>query len=140
MIALLLLLFLLTRVPLAGDAETEITDVVTNLAAALSDNSPQRFLRVLDRNMAGYGQIEHDLRALAGDTDISCSIELIGNTGSADSQQADLDWYMVLRSQQDQNLIERRRTKVTIKMEKRGKKWVVTGFSPLSIFAAITVR
>ena len=47
---------------------------------------------------------------------------------------------MSLKSQQDENLIERRRTKVTIKIEKRGKKWVVTSFSPISIFAPMTAK
>jgi hypothetical protein len=47
---------------------------------------------------------------------------------------------MVLKSQQDENLLERRRTKVTVKLEKRGKKWVVTSFTPISIFAPMTAR
>jgi hypothetical protein len=140
MIARLLILLLLTRIPLFGDPEQDITEVVVNLASALSDNNPQRFLRTLDHDMPGYRELEHSLTALASDTDISCSVDLIGNTGSPTAQQADLDWYMVLRSQQDQNLIERRRTKVTVKIEKRGKKWVVTAFSPMSVFAPMTTR
>jgi hypothetical protein len=140
MTARLVILFLLTCLPLAGDAEQDITDVLTNLASALSENNPQLFLKTIDHDMPGYHQIEHDVSALASDNWVSCSIELISNTGSATGQQADLDWYMVLKSQQDENLIERRRTKVTVKMEKRGKKWIVTSFSPISIFAPMTAK
>lgn len=140
MMARLLILFLLTRLPLSGDAEQDITDVVTTLVSALSDNNPQLFLRNLDRDMPNYLQIEHDLTGLASSTQIGCSVDLIANSGNATQQQADLDWYMVLSSKQDQNLIERRRMKVTIKIEKRGKKWVVTAFNPVSVFAAMSVR
>jgi hypothetical protein len=131
---------LFVGLPLLGDPEQEVTDVVSTLAGALSAGNPELFLKTLDHNMAGYRKVEQDLNALAGDTDISCTIELLTNSGTASSQTADLDWYMVLKSQQDENLLERRRTKVTVKLEKRGKKWVVTSFTPISIFAPMTAR
>jgi hypothetical protein len=140
MIMRLLVFILLSQAPVLGDAEQDITGVVSTLATALSENKPELFLKTLDHDMQGYGQIEHDLTGLANDTLISCSIDLIGNSGSATEQKADLDWYMVLKSQQDENLIERRRSKVTVRIEKRGKKWIVTAFSPASIFAPMTAR
>jgi len=140
MMTRLLILLLLIRVPLFGDAEQDITDVVTNLASALSDNNLQAFLKTLDHDMANFGEIQHDVNALLSDSVISCSVDVIGTAGSGTALSADLDWYMVVRSQQDQNLIERRRTKVSIKVEKRGKKWVVTSFSPVSVFALMTAR
>jgi hypothetical protein len=140
MIARLLILLLLTRIPLFGDAEQDITDLVTTLTSALSENNPQLFLKTLDHDMPAFAQIQHDVNALLAESVISCSVEVIGTTGSGTSLQSDLDWYMVVRSQQDQNLIERRRTKVTIKVEKRGKKWIVTSFNPISVFALMTAR
>jgi hypothetical protein len=133
----LLMAFLLTGGLLAGgEAEDDITSVVSTLASALSGNNPQLFLKTLDKAMPEYGKIERDVNALATDTQISCSVDLIAVRGT----EADLDWYMVLRSQQDQNLIERRRTKVTIKIERRGKHWVVTAFTPISVFAPLKTR
>ncbi len=120
----------------AGDAEEDITSVVSTLASALSGNNPQLFLKTLDKGMPDYGKIERDVNALAVDTLINCSVDVIAIRGN----EADLDWYMVLRSQQDQNLIERRRTKVTIKAERRGKHWVVTGFTPVSVFGPLKTR
>jgi hypothetical protein len=140
MIGRLLILVLLTQLPIFGDAEQEVTDVVSELASALSANNPQRFLKNLDHAMPDYRKIEQDVSALAGDTLIGCAIELITTEGAPAAQTADLDWYMSLKSQQDENLIERRRVKVTIKIEKRGKKWVVTAFSPISIFAPMTAK
>jgi hypothetical protein len=140
MMARLLILLLLTRLPLFGDAEQDITDVVSSLASALSGGNAGVFLKMLDREMPGYRQIEHDITALTADTAINCSIDLIADRGSDAARDADLDWYMVLRSQQDQNLIERRRVKVMVKMEKRGKKWIVTAFTPTSIFSPMTAR
>jgi hypothetical protein len=135
MIARLLILLLLTRLPLFGDPEQEITNVLTTLASALSDNNPERFLQMFDHDMPDYHQIEQDVVAIANDNWVSCSIEILTNAGTATAQQADLDWYMVLKSQEDENWIERRRTKVTVKIEKRGRKWLITSFSPASIFA-----
>ena len=140
MIVRLLILLLLTRIPLVGDAEQDITEVVSTLAAALSDNNAPRFLKILDPAMPAYRQLEHDVTSLMSDTLIGCSVDLIGNTGADTAQQADLDWYMVLSSKHDTNLIERRRTKVTIKIEKRGKKWIVTAFNPVSIFTPMVPK
>ena len=133
----LLIAFFVTGGLLAGgEAEDDITSVVSTLASALSANNPQLFLRTLDKAMPDYGKIARDVNALATDTQISCSVDLIAIRGT----EADLDWYMVLRSQQDQNLIERRRTKVTIQVERRGKHWVVTAFNPSSVFAPLKIR
>ena len=140
MMGRLLLLLLISRLPLWADAEQDITEVVSTLASALSGNSAQRFLKNLDHDMPDYRQIEHDIHGLIADTLIGCSVDLIANTGSETARQADLDWFMVLSSKQDENLIERRRTKVTVKMEKRGKRWIVTAFSPMSIFAPMTAK
>lgn len=140
MIARLLILLLLTSMPLLGESEDDVTSVVTSLATALSENNPPLFLKSLDRDMSNYRDIERQITALASGALIDCTIEVIGITGSGTAQQADLDWYMVLRSQQDENLIERRRTKVTVKVEKRGKKWIITSFSPSSIFAPMAPR
>ena len=136
----LTLLLLLTTASLPGDAEQDITDVVSTLATALSESNVPEFLKALDHDMPDYYQLEHDVSGLVSATLISCSVDLIGNTGSATAQTADLDWYMVLKSQQDENLIERRRTKVIMKIEKRGKKWIVTSFKPISLFAPMTAR
>ncbi len=140
MIWRLLILLLLTRAPAIADGEQDITDVVSTLASALSANNPQQFLKALDPQMPGYRQIEHDLNALADQNLVSCSVDLIANSSEGAAQKAELDWYMSIRSQQDENLFERRRAKVTIKIEKRGKKWLVTYFSPLTIFAPMQAR
>jgi hypothetical protein len=135
-VPLLLILPLLTF----GDAEQDVTDVVSTLAGALGDDNPQLFLKNLDHGMAGYRQLEQDIVALAAENFISCTVEVISSNGTGSALTADLDWYMSLKSQQDENLIERRRTKVTIKIEKRGKKWVVTSFSPITIFAQMKAK
>ena len=139
MMARLLLLGILPLLAFA-DGEQDVTDVVSTLAGALSDDNPQLFLKTLDHAMPGYRKLEQDIAALLSQNLISCTIEAIANSGTPTVQSADLDWYMVLKSQQDENLIERRRTKVTLKIEKRGKKWVVTSFSPVSIFAPMSAK
>jgi len=140
MIARLLMLLCLARLPLCADAEQDITAVVSTLASALSGHNPELFMKTLDRDMPVYQQIDREIHALLSATDVACTVEVLTNAGTPSVQTADLDWYMSLKSQQDENLIERRRTKVTIKIEKRGKKWLVTSFSPISVFAAMTAR
>ena len=46
------------------------------------------------------------------------TVEVISTGGAGAPPTADLDWYMVLKSQEDYNIIERRRTKVTIGLKK----------------------
>src|ERR1039458_624204 len=77
MIVRLLLLLLLAAAPLRGDPEQDITEVVSTLAAALSANNPPAFLKAIDHASPVYPQLEHDVTALATDTLIECSIELI---------------------------------------------------------------
>lgn len=139
MIARLFIFFLLT-LPLFADAEDDVTEVVSTLAGALSDNNPQLFLKSFDHAMPEFRKIEQDINALTSQTLISCTIEVISSSETPSGITADLDWYMALKSQQDENLLERRRTKVTIKIEKRGKKWVINSFGPISIFAPMTAK
>jgi hypothetical protein len=136
----LVLLLLAFATPLRADSEQVVTDVVSTLTSALSENNSELFLKTLDHKMPGYGQIEQNVIALMAQTLISCSVEVISTGGTEAAPTADLDWYMSLKSQQDYNVIERRRTKVTIALEKRGKKWVVTSFSPLSLFAPMQAK
>ena len=139
MIARLIIGFLFA-VPLLADVEQDVTDVVSTLAGALSNNNAQLFLKSLDPAMPEYRKIEQDVTALASQTLIGCAVEVLSSSGTPAGLTADLDWYMSLKSQQDESLLERRRTKVTIKIEKRGKKWIVTSFSPISIFAPMTAK
>lgn len=134
----LAVLFLAT--PLFADGEQDVTDVVSILASSLSESNAQSFLRTLDHGIAEYPQLERDVTALIGQTLISCSVDVIGATGPPTAKTAELDWYMALKLQQDYNIIERRRVKVTMKIEKRGKKWVVTGFQPATLFAPMQVK
>ena len=146
--AVLMSLWITTASPLntlkgriaSWEVQQVVTDVVSDLAGALSDDNPQLFLKSLDHAMPDYRKIEQDVTALASQTLIGCTIEVLSTHETPPTLTADLDWYMSLKSQQDENLLERRRTKVTIKLEKRGKKWVVTSFSPISIFAPMTAR
>ena len=140
MTARLAVVLLLAALPMCGDGEEEVTKVVSTLAGALTANNPELFLKSMDHNMPDYRKLEQDVDALSRYTEIGCTIEVISTAGNAASQTADLDWYMALKSQQDENLVERRRTKVTIKIEKRGKKWIVTSFSPISVFAPLVAR
>lgn len=131
---------LLLASPAFGDAEQDVTSVVSILASALSEGNPQLFLKTLDHGSPDYVRIERDVTALISQTLISCSVDVISAEGSETAESAELDWYMALKSQQDYNIIERRRTKVTLKIEKRGKKWIVTSLLPVSIFAPMQLK
>ena len=126
--------------PLCADSEQVVTNVVSTLATALSANNPQLFFQAIDRKMPEYEKFEQAVEALLAQNIVACTVEVISTGGTDAAPTAELDWYMVLKSQEDYNIIERRRTKVTIGLEKQGKKWAVTSFSPLSVFAPMRVK
>lgn len=134
MILRLVLMGVVLVAPLSADSEQVVTDVVSTLATALSANNPQLFFQAIDRKMPEYEKFEQAVEALLAQNIVACTVEVISTGGTGAAPTAELDWYMVLKSQEDYNIIERRRAKVSIALEKQGKKWVVTSFSPLSVF------
>jgi len=117
------------------DEAREIWDVLTGLAAALSQGSPAQFLEAFDRSMPGYRMLETNVTALLGQYEVQSSIELLREEPGGAARTVELDWFLQLEEQRDAGAVTRRRERVSCRIEKRGKKWRITGIEPLAFFA-----
>lgn len=131
----LFLLGSLTAIAARGDARQEVIDLFGSMAAALTENTPDVFLRALDPSMPNYAQITSNVTALAAQNDLSSAIEISKQEGGEDTQVVELDWILEIRGRGQSQLSERRQMVVRSRLERQKKKWRVMSLEPVSFFA-----
>jgi len=128
---------------IAASPDTPYTRV-SKLASYLSDGEPVGALEAFDKKMPGYGEVAADVQALAAQNQVLCSIDVVGDKeqddDSASVHHLDLDWYMTLTSRADEGLVERRRERVAVTLQRYGKDWRITSISPEQILAPLAVK
>jgi hypothetical protein len=143
----LTLSLLLFSAVVAMDADTPYIRI-SRLASYLSDGETIGALEAFDKGMKGYGVIAENIAALSAQTEVLCSIDVVSDK-EADQPDAsvhhlDLDWYMMLKSRADTALIERRRQRVAVTLQrfddKTGRVWRITSLSPEQILAPLIIR
>jgi len=115
---------------------------ISNLATALSQSDPDDVLSYFDSQMKDFGAIEANIEALTAQADVSCAIDIVADEESNGVHKLDLDWFMELKSQGDNNdpQLERRRVRVQVEMKQVKGRWKITSLSPLSIFDPIRIQ
>ena len=119
---------------------------MTKLASYISDGETVGALESFDKNMKDYGAIAEDIAALAAQTEVLCSIDVVADKEAddetSDVHHLDLDWYMMLKSRLDDGLVERRRQHVAVTIQRVSAKaaWRITALSPVQILAPIAVK
>jgi hypothetical protein len=117
-IARRLLLAALAGTPLrSADDRTTALEAVAPLAAALSDNDADAFLRRISRDAPDYSKLRNNVVTLVAEADVTCSIEYIRREDGA----YELDWYIQLRSKITSGVMERRHGVVKIVLDTKGK-------------------
>lgn len=117
------------------DEAREIWDLLTRLAAALSQANLTEFLEGFDRSMADYQRLQANVAAMLGQYEVQSSIEVLRDEGDVAARTVELDWFLQLEEQRDAGAVTRRRERVHCRLEKRGKKWKITGIEPVAFFA-----
>lgn len=118
-----------------ADETREIWDVLTQVASALSRGNLTEFLDSFDRSLPGYQTLEANATALLREYEVQSSIEVLNEEASGAARTVELDWFLQLEEQRDAGAVTRRRERVHCRLEKRGKKWKITGIEPLALFA-----
>jgi hypothetical protein len=141
---------LLTGALLFGqDATPPWYNRLAKLAMYISSGDAVSALESFDKNMPRYGVIAEDLQALAAQADVTCSIDPVSDKEADDAlsdvHHLDLDWFVMLKSRLDPNLVERRRQRVAVTMHlfKSGSgpgAWRITSLAPETILAPIVIR
>ena len=115
---------------------------IANLASALSQNDPDDALSYFDSQMKDFGAIEANVEALTAQTDVACSIDIVSDEEAGGVHKLDLDWFMELKPQGDNNdpQVERRRVRVQVEMKLIKNRWKITSLAPLSILDPIKIQ
>lgn len=120
----------------AADPAEEAWLVVSDLAAALGRGSDTEFLSAFDSAAPGFTALRASVTALIAAAEVESSIDPVGNTGDGAARRVEVDWQMHLVDRTGLGRVTRRRETVTIRMEKRGRKWKVVGIAPAGFFSA----
>ena len=121
---------------LAIHAETrdDLRDVLARMATSLSSGNFSAFFKPIDPAMPGYAELRQQIAGLTAYAELSSSVEIQSAAGDEKKQTAKVDWYLQLKSRDEQAVSAQRRETLRFDFEKRGKQWIVTRIEPVSIF------
>jgi hypothetical protein len=122
----------------AADAQQQVFDLFTKIAAALSDDDPAMFIEAVDPGMPNFQDFRRDLVALTDLAAVTNSIEVVSDNGDETHRTEELDWFLEIVGNSDPHPVERRREVVKFKLERKGnkvQKWKIVSIEPLHFFA-----
>ena len=137
--ALSLAACLLLAAPLPAADQTPYS-TLAKLASSLSENDADGALEIFDAQMKDYGEIEQNIDSITSQADISCDIEILTETEAAGVHKLDVDWFLQLKSQTDDALLERRRERVQLEMRQIKGRWKIVSMSPLTILDPLQIK
>ena len=104
-----------------GDTQQELIDLFTSMASALSEASPDVFLRAIDPSMPGYERFAANIYALATQNALSNSIEIITQKGDDRAQAVELDWLLDISGKGESQVFVRREVIAKCRPERQKK-------------------
>jgi len=121
--------------PLLAGAREDILDLFTAMASALSEGNGLAFLDHVDHSMPNYQKLEQNVLALVAQNEILSSLDVLKQEGTDEEQDVELDWFLQIRSREENGPLERRRHNVKCRLKRTKKKWKATSLEPVSFFA-----
>ena len=104
-------------------------------ASGLSDGDAEAFLRPFDAAMPGFEALRADVHGLVERAEVLSAVELLADEGDEARRAVEADWTMRIRERSlGSRVVERRRT-LKFRLERRGKRWTITGLEPAGFFA-----
>jgi len=128
------MLVCLAGVCLYADAESDVNSLFGSLTDALAEVNAPGFMAAFDKNMPGYEQLKTAVEALVNQAEVSSSVEPLKNEGNDSKRMVDLDWYLEVRSLQQDGPIIRRREVIHCELEKENKRWKIVSLQPIAFF------
>lgn len=123
---------LLLPAVLMADERSDVIDAVTPLASALSNGDAEDFMRRISESAPDREALRNNIHALLGQAEITCSVRLV----NIDNGRAELDWLMDIRSRATQNLLERRKGAVAVRIRNRE----ILSVEPAAFFRPAVIR
>jgi hypothetical protein len=129
-------LILAVLVPaLRADDSTDVWDLLTQVAEALSEGNLDEFFAAFDRMTPDYQTLMTNVSGLVREYEVGSTIEPLSEEGDGHTRTLELDWFLELVEQEDNTNITRRRDRVRVRVVKTGKKWKITSLEPVAFFA-----
>lgn len=135
-----LLFFAVTRILPGGgeqqaNAEQQIWDLFTAVAAALSAGDAVEFMKCFDPAMTDREKLRAYVAGLIDEGDLQSSIEIRSDEGDDHARTVELDWLLEIVEREDAAGLTRRREIVKCRLIKAGKSWRIAAFDPIALFA-----
>jgi len=102
---------------------------LSDLASSLSEGNPAGAMSAFDKSLPNYQTISNNIYAMTSQADITCSIDPVDQNGN----DVEVDWFLMLRSKEDQGPTERRQMTVKLTVVKAGKSYKITAINPATI-------
>ena len=115
----------------ADDSST--LDLLTKLAARLSDGNSTGAIDPFSKNIPGYGDVVRNLDALASQYEIICTIEIREEFGDEAHRKTETEWFLQLKSKQQDGPTARRNSVVRIETQRASGKWRITSMEPRTL-------
>ena len=120
---------------LAAGAQSEVRDLLRDIAGAMAEGNARRVAGFIDPRLRDFARLERDLTALVEQYEITTAIDVVRDEGDERSRALELDWYLQIRTRDLTGVLERRRQAVKCRVEKQGRKWRFVALEPLDFFA-----
>jgi len=119
---------------LGADAHDDVIELVTSMAAALTEVNVPQFMAAFDKDLPDYGRLVTNVTALVYQAEVSSSIVPLMESGDEQKRSIDLDWFLEVRSLQQDGPIVHRREIVNCELQKIKKHWKIVSIRPLEFF------
>jgi len=106
-------------------------EAVATMAEQLSSDNARGFVRMFSPSMEGYEELRRNVESLDAAYEISSSIEILGQKENTLS----VDWFLELKPKSGVGQLIRRRERVSLEFQSKGKQLEVIKFQPISLFS-----
>lgn len=113
----------------------EFVDFFGLLAARLSQEGIEDFLKAFSKKFAERERLTSDVRALALVAEVASSVEVLSVNGEGDSREVRLDWFLELRPRSESGELRRRKETLTVKLARRKRNWEIVELQPVAFFS-----
>lgn len=128
-----------------ADTHDDVMEVLTKMAAALTEASGDgarnaggnvaEFMSAVSKDMPDYDTLRNNVTALMNNAEVSASILPLMEDDAGESYKVDLDWFLEIRSLEQDGPVVRRREVVHCELHQEKKHWKVVSLKPIDFFA-----
>jgi hypothetical protein len=133
----------------ADDAHDDVMEVFANMSGALAEVGGQgagsargnvaKFMASVSKDMPQYETIKSRVTGLIRDAEVSSTIQPLTEDIQGETYRIDLDWFLEVRSLEQDGPIVRRRDVVHCELRKEKKHWKIVALKPVDFFAPATL-